>query len=301
MEHDPDEFFNQMMESELHVPKSREEYVRAPFGWPGGKWHSLEHLLRIIPVRKTWVEVCGGSGILSLNRRPSTLEVFNDRHAGVTAFYRCIRDPIKFRELVNRLRLIVHSREEFVWCRDSWDSMGPGGPHNDIERAARWYYMVRMSFSQLGRNFGRATSGRPQQAKAINRSVNRFGIIHDRFSTFQIENLDAIQCIRDYDSPDTVFYVDPDYIGTDPGIYAYRVQHELLLDTIENSKGYFAVSGYAHPMYDSRTWDARHTWGVMVSSQGLAFSEEIGRAEMENFADRGKKVEEVLWVRESKE
>lgn len=286
--------FDLLEEADGLTQRSRDEYIRAPFGWPGGKWRSLSRILPLLPQRKGYVEPCGGSGVLLINRSPSELEVFNDRYAGVVAFYRCLRDPKKCEALIERLRLTLHSREEFIWCRDSWENAG-----DDFERAARWYYMLRVSFSQLGRNFGRATHGRPQQANALYNSLELFPAISRRMAKVQVENQDAVQCIIDYDHPDHVFYVDPDYIGTDPGIYAHRVNHLRLLDEIFRSKGFFAVSGYSNELYDSYDWDSRHEWEVMVSVNAQAFvnGNLVGK---ENVMTRDSKATEVLWIKESK-
>lgn len=288
--------FDQLMALDKLAPRIRENYIRSAFGWCGGKYKSLDHILKHFPEGKTFVDGCGGSGVITLNAPDwYQLKVFNDRHSGIIAFYRCIRDRAKMEALVAKLELTLHSREEFIWCRDTWDSC-----HDDVERAYRWYYMLRMSFSQLGRNFGRATSGMPQQARAIANSLDLFPAIHNRFAMVQIENQDVLQCIRDYDSTDTVFYIDPDYIGTDPGIYEHRVKHIELLDLIEESKGWFAVSGYATKLYDERKWDARHTWDIMVSAKAQAFQDTNYRDKNYVTEGREKKATEVLWIREAK-
>lgn len=285
--------FNLLEEAESYETRSRDEYIRAPFGWPGGKSRSLDKILPKLPVRKGYIEPCGGSGIVLLNRPQCELEVYNDRYSGVVAFFRCIREPAKCDALVDRLRSTVHSREEFIWCRDSWTNC-----QDDVERAARWYYMLRVSFSQLGRNFGRATYGRPQQAKALQNSLKLFPAISKRFELVQVENQDAIQCIIDFDHSDHVFYVDPDYMGTDPGIYAHRVEHIRMLDTIFRGKGFYAVSAYSNELYESYPWDDRIEWEVMVSATGQAFvnGNLVGK---ENVMTRSKKATEVLYIKES--
>lgn len=291
-----DDLYNMLMGTLSSAPKARNDYVRAPFGWPGGKWHSLDQLTKLLPQRGVWVDACGGSGIVTLNRHASDLEVFNDRHSGVIAFYRCIRDYDKMRAMIQRLSCVLHSREEWTWCKDTWSNC-----NDDVERASRWYYMLRTSFSQIGRAFGRSTSGTPQQAKAIGNSLKLFPHFHERFRLVQIENLDACQCIRDYDSHNTVTYVDPDYMDTDAGMYHHSVDHNALIDTIRDCRGFVALSGYANQLYDSQKfWDDRQEWQVMVSSKGLAFNEESNQRGRENVVDRGKQATEVIWIKESK-
>lgn len=283
----------------MTAPPERETYIRAPFGWPGGKWQSLKYLIPQIPkTTKVFVDVCGGSGIVTINSPDwIKLKVFNDRHAGVTAFYRCLKDPIKQQRIVDWIAASCHSREEFVWCRDSWEDCT-----DDVERAARWYYMLRTSFSQLGRNWGRSTNSPNMLAKKLHSALADFGMFHQIWKDVQVENLDACQCIKDYESPDTTFYVDPDYIGTDPGIYKHGVNHPLLLDTIANSRGYFMVSGYDNPLYNSKDfWTDRKEWEVSVSTTANAFNEENHLVGKENVMTRDRKAKEVLWIKEHHE
>jgi DNA adenine methylase len=275
--------------------KPREEYRRSAFGWPGGKYRSLEQILPRLRKSDKWIEVCGGSGVITLNRQSCALEVFNDRHSGVTAFFRCIQDSSKNQRLVERLRYMVHSREEFIWCAATWEN-----PTDDVERAARWYYMVRTSFGQLGRNWARATSGISQIGPKLRRGLNLFPALYQRFRDVQIENMDACQCIRDYDSEDATFYVDPDYIGTDPGIYQHQVEHKHLLDTIFCSKGFFAVSNYANPLYDGYDWDAVYAWPAHVSIKSQAFHDSNHLKGKEEFMGREIKAEETLYIREAR-
>ncbi len=279
----------------MTTPPERETYIRAPFGWPGGKWQSLKYIIPLIPkTTKTFVDVCGGSGIVTLNTPNIPLKVFNDRHSGVTAFYRCLKDPIKQQAIVDWIAASCHSREEFVWCRDSWKNC-----QDDVERAARWYYMLRTSFSQLGRNWARSTNSPNMIARKLHSALQDFAIYHSVFKEVQVENLDAIQCILDFDSPDTCFYVDPDYIDTDPGIYEHSVDHKQLIDTIEKTQGYVLLSGYANSLYDSRTfWTDRKEWEVSVSAVANAFNEENHLIGKQNVMTRDRKAKEVLWIKE---
>ena len=280
-------------------PEIREQYIRAPFGWAGGKEKSKDKILEILPYRNTYVEHCGGSGVIFLNRRPSNLDVFNDRDAGVTAFYRCLKDREKMRKMMEWLSLTVHSREEFIWCKKTWKDCT-----DDVERAARWYYIVRMSFGQQKRNFGRAIRGKSQQPLMIYSSFPLFPQIHARMSEAQIENLDLFDSIKDYDSEDTVHYIDPNYHGVSPGIYENEIDeasHHRLCETIMNGKGFFALSGYPNHVYDSPEfhWDRRITWDVNVTLQAQAFTEGNNKAGRENDSSLKRvKATECLWIKD---
>lgn len=271
----------------------KENYIRAPYGWPGGKWQSLKHIIPLIPQGDTFVDACGGSGIITINS-PDWFKqkVFNDRHAGVIGFYRCLRDPIKMQKMIDSLQLYLHSREEFIWARDSWQDV-----NDDVERACRWYYMLRVSFGQLGRNFGRAVTGSNMLAAKFHKGIELFPEIHHRFKNVLVENQDVLDCISQFDSDTTVHYIDPDYIGTNP-IYEHTVDHNRLLDIVFSLKGWVALSGYANTLYDCRGWDQRYDWPVSTPLMSAAFNEGSSLKGKENHMTRDKKATEVLWIKD---
>lgn len=127
-------------------------------------------------------------------------------------------------------------------------------------------------------------------------------MIHDRFKYVQVENLDWEQCVWDYDSTDTVFYMDPPFIDTDPGVYPEKMtqdQHRHLVDVIFSLRGFVAVSGYTNPIYENQNWDHRFDWDVYMSVKALAYTKENKKAGREDSHGRSK-VNEVLWIKESK-
>jgi DNA adenine methylase len=277
--------------------KTRDVILRAPFGYPGGKSRSVEKLLTLIPYRKAYIEPFGGSAALMLARTPSPLEVFNDRYGGVVAFYRCLRHPKKYSELVRRLQLCVHSREEFVWCRDTWENV-----EDDVERAARWYYMTIYSFGSLGRNFGRSTRDRGQMAGKHIKAIEKFHDLHVRLSRVQVENQDWLDCIRDYDASGTVFYMDPPYIDVYPGTYKHEMspeEHTKLLETIFSMRGFVALSAYDNDFYKNRGWDDVITWEVYTSTASQSYASGSKKEHLAGLEKRGK-AKEALFIKEGR-
>ena len=271
---------------------------RAPFGWPGGKSKSVKNIIPLLPETDRYVEAYGGSGVVMFNRKPSKLEVFNDKHSGITSFYRCLSDPDLFNQLIERLEATVHSREEFAFCKDTWENA-----NSHVERAARWYYMVRYSFSQLGRNFGRATNPRCRLAGAIRSKLPDFAWYHQRLNKVQIENRDALLLLREYDHPETVFYLDPPYINAYKGTYAHELSdadHNRLLETIAGLKGFVALSGFPNQLYDSFKWDATYTWDAFSSVHPVNAGEGNRKEHIGDVATRDTQVE-YLWIKEANE
>lgn len=269
----------------------REEFRRAPFKYPGGKFKSLANILPHLPYEEKFIEVFGGSGVIMINRRKSDLDVYNDINSGASTFFRCMANDEKYSKLCRRLKYTVHSREEFIWSRDTWqyDNL------DDIEVAARWYYMIMCSFATLGRNFGRSLSKAGSLVGNIQKRLPEFLEIHQRFINVQVENLPWQKCVKDYDSNKTVFYMDPPYIDTDSGTYKDSgIDHEELLNTIFELQGFVAVSGYPNPFYDARDWDERHEWEVFSSINAGVANEDNNRSDVTISRSNAK---EVLWIK----
>jgi DNA adenine methylase len=201
----------------------------------------------------------------------------------------------KLKQFLDRMRIIIHSREEFKWCKDTWENHA-----DDVERAARWYYMTMCSFGSLSRNFGRATNCKNTMVSKIRNKFPEFQPLHDRIKDVTFENQDWERMVRDYDQEDSVFYMDPPYLTAYRGIYKNEMtydEHRHLLDTIMNMEGFVAVSGFSNELYDSYEWDERHTWDVAQSIKAMAFTEENNKTDLAELNIRPKH-EEVLWIKQ---
>jgi DNA adenine methylase len=257
----------------------------------------VANILNYLPYRKIYCEPFGGSGAVLLARKPCDLDIFNDRFAGVVAFYRCLRHPEKYRKLIEWLELTVHSREDFKDAKDTWVV-----ETDDVVRAGKWYYMVNYSFGSLGRNFGRSTSGRGLIAGKIRNKLDKFPFIHERLKRVQIENQGWEACLRDYDSRDTVFYIDPPYVDSYKGTFEHemtRAQHQELLEVIFQLEGFCAVSGYSNPLYNRQPWDNVHSWDSFCSIDSCAYTDANNKMQLKGLKQRIN-AEEVLWIKESK-
>jgi DNA adenine methylase len=269
---------------------SRKDCLKAPFAWQGGKSKTVHKILPHLPYYRAYVEVFGGSGAVLLARSPSKLEVYNDRFGGVCDFYRCLHDKELSEKLRARLEFIVHSRELFYFCRDTWENT-----QDIVERAARWYYSSIYSFASKGTTFGRSFD-----AGMGNKHFSHwkdFPAIHRRLANVLIENLDFRQIFKDCDSPDTVFYCDPPYINTSNSSYKHELgigDHRDLMSCIFNCKGFVALSGYPNALYDDQPWDNKFVWEVFVSTS-------LGAREGNNLqhpTERGN-TKECLWIKEA--
>ena len=265
--------------------KTRTGIVRAPFGYPGSKFASANMIIPHLPYRNSYIEPFGGSGTILINRTPCKLECFNDRYAGVTAFYLCMQDKEMYQTLLAKIDNTIHSHEYWVWCKETWSKQT-----NIIDRAYRWFYMTQYSFGKLGRNFARTTKGRNGDSGKITYGIQGWQVIHTRLRRVCIENMDWTECINTYDYEDAVFYMDPPYLNTDPYVYESNFtlkDHMALCQRIFKMKGFVALSGYHipdHP-YDKFPWTKKLQWNSQfIMIQGLE--------------DTPRETTECLWIKE---
>jgi DNA adenine methylase len=225
---------------------------RIVFGWYGGKYSHLDWLLPLLPKCHHYCEPFGGSGAVLLNREPSPVETYNDVDGDVVNFFRVLRDRPD--DLARVIALTPFSREEFykaIYASTQGIS--------DLERARRFYIRARQARTGLAQT---ATLGRWANCKNTSRAgmsgvVSRWlggleGLqeIAERLLRVQIENRPAIDVIRLYDSPGTLFYCDPPYLHTTRGdnkAYGFEMdetQHKELAAVLNECRGKVAISGY---------------------------------------------------------
>ena len=228
------------------------------FGWYGGKYSHLEWLLGLLPEAHHYCEPFGGSAAVLLNRKPSPVETYNDMDGDVVNFFRVLRDRTD--ELVKAIALTPFSREEFYEA-----IYGSAQGITDVERARRFYIRARQARTGLAQT---ATLGRWANCKNTSRAgmsgvVSRWlgGVegleeIAARLLRVQIENRPALDVIRLYDGPGTLFYCDPPYLPATRGdakAYGFELdetQHEELASVLNKCRGKVAVSGYHCDLMD---------------------------------------------------
>jgi DNA adenine methylase len=271
-------FFEQL-DNYDEEPKKR-TFKREYINYKGSKRDVLDKLLPLLPYYNTWVDVFGGSGSVTIARRRSPLDVYNDRHGGACAFFRAIKERPD--ELITQIELMPQAREFFVWAKQTQDK-----DHDDVVRGAKWYYMIQVSFAGKSDCFGRVTKGRNDIIDKLYKTLDTFPLIHKRFKEVQIENLSWEQIFKDYDGPDVVFYCDPPYMNTRDYKHNMTVgEHIKMCDAIFDLKGFVALSGYENPIYNKYPWDGKHYF-------------EITNRVFDTKADRSTSRTECLWIKEN--
>ena len=180
-----------------------------------------------------YVEVFGGGGSVLLNKERSVREVLNDANGNLINLYRVVREHPD--ELKDHLLYVLHSREDFKIAQRR---LAQFSYKDDILRAADFYQVVRQSYAGNGKQFSAVARSMWAGFPAIDRVAGRLQGV-----TLEKEDFGVI--FQRYDSPTTVFYIDPPYFFTEdyyPGNIFLRSDHQRLATILLNAEGLWLLS-----------------------------------------------------------
>ncbi|MDD2318607.1 MAG: DNA adenine methylase [Geobacteraceae bacterium] len=209
--------------------------------WIGGKRRLAKHILPLFPKHTCYVEPFAGAAALFFLKEPSEVEVLNDYNSDLIALYRVIRHHLE--EFIRQFKWSLVSRQMFEWLDRT-----PPETLTDIQRAARFFYLQKMSFGGKvsGRTFGIAPSSPPRLN--LLRIEEDLSQAHLRLSRCYIENLDWQRCIERYDRPSTLFFCDPPYWQTvGYGVEFGIEQYHKLAEQMRVTKGKVILTINDHP------------------------------------------------------
>jgi len=185
----------------------------------------------------------GMGGVFFRRRQAPKVEVINDYARDVATLFRILqRHYVAFVEMI-RFQLTTRAEFERLVATDP-------ATLTDLERAARFLYLQRTAFGgkPSGRNFG-VNVDRPG-AFDVTRLVPMLEELHSRLSAVTIENLPFGAFIDRYDRPETLFYIDPPYYGSEKtygrGLFE-RADFARLAEQLAGLKGRFILSLNDHP------------------------------------------------------
>lgn len=244
-------FYQCVLDELIDKPRGRNE-KRIAFGWYGGKYSHLDWLLPLLPQTNHYCEPFGGSAAVLLNRAPSPVETYNDLDGEVVNFFRVLRSERE--ALIEAIALTPFSRLELEIA-----SQEPTNGESNLERARRFYVRARQTRTGLAQTAspGRWATCRNTSRRGMGGAVSRWlascydlGDIAARLIRVQIDHRPAIEVIRAYDSPDTLFYCDPPYPHESRGdskAYGFEMtngEHRELATVLRAIQGKAAISSY---------------------------------------------------------
>lgn len=204
----------------------------ALIAWIGGKRLLRKEIARHVPEKITgFIEPFGGvAWLLLLKENWAKLEVYNDLDNRLVNLFMQVKYHPE--ELIRELDFLVASRKLFM------DILKQEGL-TEIQRAARFMYMITRSFGGKGDSFG--TSAKQGTSSLFNR-IDRIRELHRRLDRVIIENLSYEQVFAKYDTKDNFFYCDPPYMTGYTYDNSKQFSHQELHKYLSKLKGRFILS-----------------------------------------------------------
>lgn len=206
--------------------------------YTGGKSILAPKIIPYIPEHNCYAEVFCGAAWMLFKKEPSKVEIINDINTDLITLYRCVQ---------NHLEEFCRQFKNQLIARDEYKRHVEENPHTltDIQRAARFYYLLRTTYgSKLAfDSFGVSAIKQPR----INlvRLEEDLSQVHLRLNRVWVENMSYTKFIPRFDKPDTFFYIDPPYYNCEnyygKGIFA-KEDFVTLKELLTGIQGKFIIS-----------------------------------------------------------
>lgn len=233
---------------------------RPALRYHGSKWRIAKWIIGYFPPHECYVEPFGGGAAILLRKPRSWLEIYNDKDNQVVNFFRVLREQSD---------ALIGAIEFTPFAKAEWELSFLNDP-DPVEQARRFYVRAYMSIAgptaQWSTGWRRQKVITKQNGKkrmtpaAISfMKVDHLYEITERLKGVQIECDDALAVIQRYDSPETLFYLDPPYPSSTRGRwkrhgYTHEMtdgQHGELSTVLHNIEGMAVISGYRCGLYDN--------------------------------------------------
>ncbi|MDI9349300.1 MAG: DNA adenine methylase [Candidatus Symbiobacter sp.] len=136
--------------------------INSPFRYAGGKFYARKQILSHIPVHSSYIEPFAGGASIFFAKEKVKENWINDIDSELINVYKVIRDfPQQLIEFLKRpINNVCAIPQEFVQDVRVGDMLPASkqlhhyfknsfSPKNDLERAARWFYLNRTSYSGI--------------------------------------------------------------------------------------------------------------------------------------------------------
>jgi DNA adenine methylase len=261
---------------------------RSPLKYVGGKAASASRIVAAFPASTrydTYSEPCGGAAhVLFAKPNYGHREIYNDLNNDLVNFWLQVQDHAE--ALAARLQALPYSRSLYYSFHER---LFNGSTIDPLERAALYFYVLRGTATGWIRETPGGWNNTASNAAAYYSLLDTFRLVKQRLTHPRrviIDNRDVERVLEEYDSPTTLHYVDPPYIGAEYYYQAgYRKQvkkpfdHARLAAQLNDVQGFVALSYYPHPdldrWYSPDRWH-RLTWQQSKPSSVPALGEEVG-------------------------
>jgi DNA adenine methylase len=196
----------------------------------GGKYRSYKQVIDAFPTRyedTNYVEPFVGGGSVFFNKKESKSEVLNDKDPVLMTVYETVKeDPLLMAKKVNG-----------VYTKKDFEELQGTHPKNLLGRAVRDIILKKVSYLGFGTSY-------VEQYRKIDKDYVPYS---ERLKDTILHCEDYKKIVKEYDSPQTFFYLDPPYEGIRPNNNTTEYESddislEELADILSDMEGRFLLS-----------------------------------------------------------
>lgn len=251
--------------------------MKTPISYYGGKQTMLKHILPLIPKHSLYTEpFCGGAAVL-FAKRPTDCEVINDLNRGLVNFYLVAK---------RHYSLLKTEIDSTLHCRDLHTHAMHISQYPDFFSPAQWAWAIwtlsKLSFASMQDGSFGYDFGGTMTTKVTNAKDSFTEALCKRLENVTIEDRDALEVIRTYDTPTAFHFVDPPYINSDCGHYEGSFNAEnmhSLLELLTTIKGKFMLTMFPLPMIEE--YARAQGWIIHRIERTISASKESRRKQEE--------------------
>lgn len=252
--------------------------MKTPISYYGGKQSMLKYILPMIPPHTAYVEPFFGGGAVFFAKEPVHSEIINDMNGNVVNFYEQLKS--NYNNLKRLIDATPYSRDVYRRALTIYDCPFMFAP---VERAwAFWVGTIQGFSNKIGSWRSTSVGNNGKESRLLFNKKSAFNKeLSERLKHIQIENKDACELIRNMDSEETFFYVDPPYVDSNQGHYGgYTQEHfDRLLEMLAGIKGKFLLSSYPNERLLEMT--AKCGWWTNPIDMSLSASNTKGKRKVE--------------------
>jgi len=181
------------------------EKINSPFRYPGGKFYARNIILEMMPPHTAYCELFAGGASIFFAKTKVRDNILNDKDTELMNCYIQIQNHVE--ELITLLDNIPATKDNHSFYKNQYK------PKNDLERAMRWYYLNRTSYSGIMKTencywgYGEKYSMRPENWP---RHLRRVALKLTDVKLYMKDFTEVPEL-----SPETFVFVDPPYLNAD--------------------------------------------------------------------------------------
>jgi DNA adenine methylase len=180
--------------------------INSPFRYPGGKFYARKLILELLPGHDYYIEPFAGGASIFFAKNKSRKNWLNDIDKDLINCLKIMKDRPE--DLIESLKGELAVKERHKYFKTEYL------PKNDLERAKRWFYLNRTSYSGIMKaqncfwGYGDKYSMRPENWP---RNIRRTS---EKLQGVRLTSYDFGNVIKN--TPDGAFlFIDPPYFNAD--------------------------------------------------------------------------------------